>query len=288
MSWRGNIGALQIHRKPWLGALAMALAGLAAWVSIGSVPTLAVGAPRPTAVLRVFAAASLSDAFEEIAKGFEKDHPGLDVQLNLAGSQVLATQIEQGAGADLFASADQRWVDYLVELRLLEGEPSVFAHNRLAVIVPRPNPARIRRLQDLARRGVKLVVASDAVPVGHYTREMLGNLARAPGFDKDFDQRVLMNIASEEENVKSVLGKVQLGEADAGVVYRSDITPSIARYVRSFPIPDSLNVLADYPIALVKGSRQPELAREFVNRVRSEAGQKVLQVNGLIPIASAP
>lgn len=273
---------------PRLGVFAAALALVGAGVSVGSMPTLAPGAPRPTAVLRVFAAASLSDAFEEIARGFEKDHPGLDVQLNLAGSQGLAAQIEQGADADLFASADPRWMNHLVEIGLLEGEPLVVAHNRLVVIVPRLNPARIRRLQDLARRGVKVVVGSDAVPVGHYTRVMLGHLARAAGFDTGFDERVLTNIVSEEENVKSVLGKVQLGEADAGVVYRSDISPSIARHVRSFPIPDSLNVLADYSIALVKGSRQLELAREFVDRVRSESGQRVLQFYGLIPLTSAP
>src|SRR5207247_7756162 len=135
-------------------------------------------------------------------------------RLNLAGSQQLAAQIEQGARADLFASADARWMAYLATRDLLDGAPRVFARNRLVVIVPRTNPARIGRLQDLARRGVKLVLGAPAVPVGQYSREALRNLSRIDGFGADYARRVLANLVSEEENVKSVVGKVQLGEAD--------------------------------------------------------------------------
>ena len=238
-----------------------------------------------TTTLRVFAAASLSDAFGEIKDQFEKAHPGIVVQLNLAGSQQLALQIEQGSVADVFASADVRWMDHVRERSLLGGDPVDFARNRLIVIVPRTNPARIGRLQDLARRGTKVVIGAEAVPVGRYGREMLANLARTGGFNPDFARRVLANVVSEEENVKSVGGKVQLGEADAGIVYRSDVTPSLGRFVRSFEIPDSANVIATYPIAVTRNPRLPEAAHDFVAWVLSPTGQKALQSHGLIPIA---
>ena len=153
---------------------------------------------------------------------------------------------------------------YARERDLLAGEPSVFAHNRLVVIVPRTNPARIQRLQDLARGGVKLVLGADAVPVGHYSRTVLRNLSRDPAFGADFASLALRNVVSEEENVKSVVGKVQLGEADAGIVYRSDVTPSVARFVRVFEIPESANVLASYPIAIAREAAAPDAARAFV------------------------
>jgi len=238
----------------------------------------------PKTTVNVFAAASLTDAFGEIAKAFERAHPGVVVRLNLGGSQQLAAQIEQGAVAGVFAAADDRWMSELKDRALLDGDPATFASNRLVVIVPRTNPARIGRLQDLARGGVKVVIGADAVPVGHYTRQMLGNLSRLPGFDPAFARRVLANVVSEEENVKSVLNKVQLGEADAGVVYRSDVTPALSHFVRQFAIPDSANVLASYPIAVVKGGGPPDLARAFVAHVLSAEGQQALMRHGLIAV----
>ena len=237
-------------------------------------------------VLRVFAAASLVDAFQEIAHDFEVAHPGTRVQLNLAGSQQLAAQIEQGASADVFASADQRWMDYLKERSLLAGVPEVFAHNRLVVIVPRTNPARIARLQDLARPGVKLVLGAEAVPVGAYSREVIRRLAKSEGFVPAYATRVLANVVSEEENVKSVVGKVQLGEADAGLCYQSDVTPPVARFVRVLEIPDAANVVATYPIAVVANAPAGERARAFVSHVRSPEGQRALERHRLIPVAA--
>jgi len=235
--------------------------------------------------LQVFAAASLSDAFTEIGRQFELQHPGLSVRFNFAGSQQLATQLEQGASADLFASADERWMSHVRENGLLAGETSIFAHNRLVVIVPRTNPARIQRLQDLARGGIKLVLGADAVPMGHYSRTVLRNLSRDPAFDAAYGASVLRNIVSEEENVKSVVGKVQLGEADAGIVYRSDVTPGVARFLRIFEIPESANVIASYPMALVKDARESEAGVAFMALVLSPAGQKILERNGLIRVA---
>lgn len=238
----------------------------------------------PAAPLNVYAAASLTEAFTELGRMLERDHAGLTVRFNFAGSQQLAAQIEQGAPADVFASADQRWMRYLVDKGRVAGEPAVFARNRLVAIVPRSNPARIGQLPDLARSGIKLVVAADAVPAGKYSREMLAKLAAAPGFPSGYDRRVLANVVSQEETVKNVVAKVQLGEADAGLVYRSDVTPAVAGSLRAFDIPEQYNVIASYPIALLKDAPNAEAARWFLELVASERGQQVLQRHGFMPV----
>jgi molybdate transport system substrate-binding protein len=250
------------------------LVGAAASAVLGAVPSRA-GAP-----LTVFAAASLTDAFKSMGQVFSRENPGTDLTFNFAGSQQLAAQLEQGARADVFAPADGQWMNYAKEKSLIDGEPVIFIHNWLVVITPGSNPARIRRLADLGKKGVKLVLAADAVPVGHYSREMLQNLGRSKGFSADYATRVLANVVSNEETVKGVVAKVQLGEADAGVVYRSDITPEVARFVSVLEIPRDQNVMASYPIAVVKGSASPAVARRFVNFVRSNQGQQILQRHG--------
>jgi molybdate transport system substrate-binding protein len=234
-------------------------------------------ASAPTNTLTVFAAASLSDAFTDIGKSLERDMPGLHVRFNYGGSNTLALQIEQGAGADVFASADDQWMGHVRAKGLLAGNPQTFARNQLVAIVPRTNPARIAKLPDLARPGIKLVLAAEAVPAGHYSREVLKNLSRQPGYGPDFPRRTLANLVSEEDNV------VQLGEADAGICYRSDVTSAVSRYVRVFEIPDSLNVLASYPIAVLKDAEGSTPARLFVERVLSPQGQQVMQRYGFIP-----
>jgi molybdate transport system substrate-binding protein len=254
--------------------------GLAATGSI-------VPVPPPPSTLTVFAAASITDAFKELGATLQRRDPGLKLRFNFAGSQQLAVQLEQGAPADVFASADQRWMAYVEERELLGASPEVFAHNRLVVIVPRTNPARIGRLADLRRRGVKLVLAAEAVPAGKYSREALHNLDRAPGFAPGYSRRVLGNIVSEEENVKAVVAKVQLGEADAGIVYRSDVTRSVAGKVRVLEIPDEYNVTASYPVAILKAAHNPGAARAFVELLLGSEGQRVLQRHGLIPVAAA-
>jgi molybdate transport system substrate-binding protein len=257
-------------------------------LAILGIPLLAgrSAAPAPS-TLTVYAAASLTDAFRELGRALEAEHPGLTVQFNFAGSQQLALQIEQGAPADVFASADQRWMSYVSEKGLVEGESAVFARNRLEAIVPRTNPARIGGLPDLARRGIKLVLAAETVPAGRYSREALGKLSAAPGFPHEYNRKVLANVVSQEENVKAVVAKVQLGEADAGLVYRSDVTPSVSRYVRVFEIDDPYNVIASYPIAVLKGTKNAEAAKWFVDRVSSPPGQQTLQRHGLLPATAA-
>ena len=252
-------------------------------LSADRVSAQGTGAAEPE--LTVFAAASVTGAFQELGATFEQAHPGTRVRFNFAGSQQLAVQLEHGAAADLFASADERWMRYVAERDLLAGAPRLFAHNRLVVIVPATNPARIGSLQDLARRGIKLVVAAEAVPVGAYSREALAKLARAPGFPGDYERKVLANVVSQEENVKSVVAKVQLGEADAGMVYASDVIGPVARHLRVFPIPEPQNVRADYPLAILQAAKAPVAAGAFVSLVLSPEGQSVLERYGLIPAA---
>jgi molybdate transport system substrate-binding protein len=169
--------------------------------------------------LVVFAAASLAEAFTDLGRQFEATYSGVRVRFNFAGSQQLAVQIEHGAAADVFAGADQRWMDHVVTRGLVADSPVAFAGNRLVIVVPAANPGRIESPDDLARPGLKVVLAADAVPAGRYAREAL---SRRGG---DYRRRVLGNVVSEEETVTSVLAKVQLGEADEDAASSCSISP---------------------------------------------------------------
>ncbi len=251
--------------------------------AVGALALTSFSRPEPEVV--VFAAASLSAPFEELGASFERTHPGTRVRFNFAGSQQLAVQLEHGAAADLFASADERWMTYVAKRQLLAAPPRLFAHNRLVVILPKANPARIEGLLGLARSDVKVVVAAEAVPAGAYSRQALAKLSRADGFPPDFDRRVLANVVSQEENVKAVIAKVQLGEADAGIVYASDARGSAAAHLRVVAIPEPQNVVADYPLAVLAAAKAPVAAAAFAELVLGPEGQQVLQRHGLIPAA---
>jgi molybdate transport system substrate-binding protein len=253
-----------------------------ALAAIGAMPATAPsGGPAPT--LTVFAAASLTEVFEEIGARFRQRHPGITLRFNFAGSQQLVAQLEHGALADVFAPADQRWMARAQEQGLTAGDPEIFATNRLVVVLPAENPAGIQRLENLARPGLKLVLAADAVPAGRYSREVLRKLSRRPGFGADYVGRVLANVVSEEENVKGVVAKVQLNEADGGLVYRSDVSPAIATRLRVLEIPAAANILASYPIAALAASAEPAAARAFIELVRDPQGQAVLARQGFTP-----
>jgi molybdate transport system substrate-binding protein len=247
-------------------------------------PTSRAGAAL-SGQLTVFAAASLTGAFNEMKTSLEKSNPDLSITFNFASSTQLRAQLEQGARADVFASADEKEMDLAREAGLLAGEPAVFAHNRLVVILPRDNPAGIETLQDLSRPGVKLDLASETAPIGAYTRQFLERASAAPAFGADFEQRALANVVSEEENVKQVVAKVRLGEADAGICYVSDVTPEAASDLATIDIPDELNQIATYPIAVLKDAGDPALARAFLDYVLSAEGQAVLQAQNFIPVA---
>jgi molybdate transport system substrate-binding protein len=230
--------------------------------------------------LRVSAAASLTEAFQEIAALYEQAQPGDSVELNFAGSQVLRTQIEQGAAADVFASADLVHADALKAGGLL-GPYQVFARNRLVVVVPAQG-ARVRGLQDLARPGMKLVVAGPSVPVGRYTTQAIAKLAAAGLFGDDFQARAHANVASQETSVRAVLAKVALGEADAGFVYASDAATAPEK-VRTLDVPERYNVVAQYPIGVLARSGAAEKARVFVALVTGSEGQAILRKHGFAP-----
>ncbi len=238
--------------------------------------------------LVVFATASLTDAFTQIGKEFEAANPGTRIIYNFAGSQQLAQQIAQGAPADVFAAAHARPMDLAMQSgRIVRGTQQVFVQNRLIVVLPADNPAGIEQLSDLARPGIKLVLAAADVPVGAYARDFLANAATDPAFGAGYDTAVLANLISEEQNVRAVLTKVLLGEADAGIVYSSDVAPAEAGQVLRLEIPDRLNPIAEYLVAAVQDRPHAALADAFIAYLLAPAGQDVLAQHGFIPIRRA-
>ncbi len=232
--------------------------------------------------LTVFAAASLADAFTQMGKQFDAANPGVTTEFNFAGSNQLATQINEGAPADVFASANIAQMDAVVESgRVAADAPVLFVTNRLVVVIPADNPGEIQSLQDLAEPGKLILLAAEEVPVGRYSLEFLDKASADPAFGDSFRDDVLANVASYEENVRSVLNKVALGEADAGIVYTSDLFGVAG--VESLEIPDALNVLAEYPIAALSGSENPGVAAAFVEYVLSTPGQAVMMYFGFSP-----
>jgi molybdate transport system substrate-binding protein len=244
------------------------------------VPLRTTAVPR---TLTVFAAASLTASFTEIGKNFEAANPGVSVTFNFAGSQVLNTQITQGAAADVFASANHTTMDSLVTAKLVApGAPKDFVTNVLKVILPANNPANLTTLQDLAKPGLKLVLGDKSVPVGSYALEILDNLSKDATYGADFKTKVLANVISNETDVKQVVAKVQLGEADAGIVYTTDAIA--APTLKTIVIPANFNVIAKYPIVALNNAPQPELAAEFVVYVLSADGQAIIKKWGFTPV----
>lgn len=242
--------------------------------------------PRAKRELVVFAAASLTEAFTAMGQSFEQAHPAVAVRFNFAGSQQLALQLREGAQADVFASADDRAMERVRQRGLLVGPAVTFARNELVGILPAANPGRVGQLQELARPGVKLVLGARSVPAGNYARQALEQLGRLAEFGPDFPARVLGNLVSEEENVRGVVAKVLLGEADAGIVYRSDVTRAVAGRLQVLPMPAAAAVSVRYPIAAIRSGSEPELALAFVRQVLSDSGQALLTRHGLLPAAS--
>ncbi len=250
-------------------------------VMTGCSPTASAAPASKPRTLNVFAAASLTDAFTEIGKNFEAAHPGVKVTFNFAGSQALRTQIEEGAPADVFASANKTEMDNLITSKFItQAAPQVFLNNKLVVILPANNPAGLTKLEDLAKPGIKIVLAAEEVPVGKYARQALDQMNGQLG--SDFKDKVLANVVSNEDNVKQVVAKVELGEADAGMVYTSDAIA--APDLKTIEIPAELNVIARYPIAPLAKSANADLAKAFIDYVLSADGQAVLQKWGFAPV----
>jgi molybdate transport system substrate-binding protein len=232
--------------------------------------------------LTVFAAASLTDAFEEIATAFEAANPGSEIVYNFGGSQQLVAQINEGAPADVFASANRRQMEVAIEgTRVVSGTEKAFVRNRLVVITPKDNPANITALTDLAKPGLRLIFADAVVPVGQYSLDFLGKASATPEYTESYSPTVLANVVSFEDNVRSVLTKIALGEGDAGIVYTTDAALD-ADNVQQLPIPDALNTIASYPIAPIADSTNPALAQAFIDYVLGPEGQQILVKYGFI------
>jgi molybdate transport system substrate-binding protein len=222
--------------------------------------------------ITVFAAASLRESFEDLARTFEaKSH--VKVRLNFAGSQELRTQIEHGAAVDVFASADQKHMDALVTAKLA-GSPKTFARNTPVIIVPEGNPAKVTSFDQLPG-AKKIVIGVPEVPIGNYTLQIFDK-AGAP-----FKEQVMANVASRELNVRQVLAKVSLGEADAGIVYRTDAMAGKDK-VEIIDIPAKVNVVAEYPVAVLTRAPQAAAAKAFVDLLLSGDGQKRLVAAGFV------
>jgi molybdate transport system substrate-binding protein len=238
--------------------------------------------------LTVFAAASLHNAFAQIGQRFEAAHPGVSVRLNFDGSQILETQIANGAPADVFASADQRTMDKAVAGGLVEP-PIDFAGNSLVAITvlerfvigaPVSMDIPIESLRDLTHDQLKLAMCAEQVPCGRYTRIALARMSADKRYWPNYERQFMRNVVTQEQNVESVVTKVYAGEVDAGIVYATDAVMSSGIHFKSFPIPDDLQDPVTYPAAVVKASPNAQLAREFIAFLTSPAGQSVLEQLG--------
>jgi molybdate transport system substrate-binding protein len=267
-------------KLPFISILAGSLLALLVACSADAAPGIGSDQNESSTELTVFAASSLTEALEEVATAFEQESSEVSITFNFAGSQLLRTQLEHGAEAEVFASADWTQMNAVVDAGLVLGEPVNFASNQLVVIVSSFAP-QILSLEDLAKPGTKLVLAQPEVPVGGYARTAIDNLAADPQFGPDYAAQVLANVVSEETNVRNVAQKVALGEADAGIIYQTDaMTESIAQEVRVIDIPEQFNVTASYPIAILRGSDASDLAQRFIDFLLSDRGQQILSQHG--------
>lgn len=247
----------------------------------GDAPDQATGQSMKGSIT-VFAAASLAESFNEIATAFEAAYAGVEVTFNFGGSPTLRTQLEQGARANVYASADQNQMNLALQNGAVASAGQVFVRNSLVVITPKDNPGKISTLADLKKGGLKLILAAPEVPVGAYARQALAAMDKDATYGAGFSEAVLKNVVSLESNVKQVVAKVELGEADAGIVYSTDVTPSVASKLKKIEIPDAFNVIAEYSVALVKGRSNDAVARAFIDFLLSSEGQAILTKYGFL------
>jgi len=236
--------------------------------------------PAAAVELSVFAASSLSEALQEVARTYQTRHPEVHISLNFAGSQTLAAQLERGAPADLLLAADPQVMTRLQQNGLVES-PRLLLRNRLALAVRSDHQPPLQTLAELGRPGLLLVIGNPQVPVGRYTRRLLARLAYDPDYGPALVQALEKNIVSEENRVKAIIAKLLLGEADAGFVYQSDLNSASANRLRTIPLPDQHNPEARYPLARLKGAG-PE-AEEFGAWLFSPTAQAIFARHGFLP-----
>ncbi len=255
--------------------------------ALGSQPAATARATTPGGVageITVLAASSLTDAFNEIAERFRAANPAATVIFNFAASTQLVTQLDQGARADAFASADPTQMARATSAGLIDGAGAIFARNRLVLIAPANNPGGISGPADLAKPGLKVVTSQPDVPIGVYTQSMLDRMSSDPRFGSGYKDRVNANVVSQEANVRQVVAKVLLGEADAGIVYRSDVTHRAAPGLVTFDVPDEFNTAASYPMAAVRAGSNPAGGAAFMAFVLSPVGQGILAKWNFVPV----
>ena len=228
----------------------------------------------------VYAAASLERALNEIGAAYETAHPGTQLAIATGSSATLRAQIEQGAPADVYLSADTTNAQALVEAGLVDGDAVPFSGNRLAIIVPESNPAGIRSPADLANEGVAIVAASDEVPITGYADQLIANLAAMPGPPMDYAAAYAANVVSKEENVGAVVAKIELGEGDAAIVYATDARSATG--ITTIDVPTEANVTATYTGVVIKASAHPAEARAFLEWVAGSRGAEILERFGFV------
>ncbi len=240
---------------------------------------------QTTDELVVFAAASLTGAFSEIGQIYENE-TSVSIAFNFDGSQALRTQIENGANSDVVALANNKHMNALKGEGLMNNSTvSIFTKNKIALIIPKDNPAGISSLKDLANPGVKIVIGTKDVPVGDYALQIIDKLANDSSYGQEYKKKVMDNIISQETTVSYVVTKVALGEADVGFAYVSDVTEDLASRVDQIEIPDEYNVIAEYPMGLSSDCKYQSQGQDFIDLVKSEEGSAVLEKYGFSPVA---
>ena len=242
-----------------------------------------VDSEKGVGTLTILAASSLIDAFGELGERFEQQNEGVTVKQSFESSSTLLTQIQQGAPADVFASAAQEEMGKAVEDGLVAEQPEVFVKNREIIMVPKDNPAGVKEFRDVAEPGVKLALAQKDVPAADYALQILDKANAQYG--DDFEKKVLSNVVSREADVRASVNRVVVGDADATFGYASDYTVDVRDRVKVVPIPPDLNIIATYPIAALKEAKHPALAKKWVELVTSEEGQRVLRKWNFEPAA---
>jgi molybdate transport system substrate-binding protein len=274
---------------PVLLFVVAACSGSAASPSSSSAPsapstagTSAPSAPSaPAAALTIFGAASLQGVLAKAKTAYETANPGTTLTISTDSSSALETQIEQGAPADVFLSADTTNPKKLVDAGLADGAAVTFAGNKLTIVVPTADPAGIATPADLAKTGIKVIAAGDTVPITKYATQLVGNLAKQPGYPANFVAAYAANIASKEDNVKALIAKIELGEGDAGIVYVTDAKASTK--VKTIDVPDAADVPATYDGVVIKASKNAVAAKAFLDWFAGPDGQAILGGLGFLP-----
>lgn len=271
-------------RTAALALVAVVVAGCAAGTTPGagsSARSAGAAGSAPAATLTVYGAASLKAALAKAASAYETRHPGTSIVVSTDSSAALEAKIEQGAPADVFLSADATNPQKLVDAGLAAGRPVTFAGNLLTIVVPKGNPAAIRTAADLARPGVQVVAAGDAVPITKYAVRLVDNLAKLPGYPAGYAAAYAANVVSREDNVGAVVAKIALGEGDAGICYVTDAKASAG--VTTIEVPREANVPATYAGVVVRSSPRQAAASAFLDWLAGPGGQAVLGTFGFLP-----